>query len=348
MIRHETRGFLWSKSMKSIAIIGSGLSGLTVAHALKDKAAVTLFEKSRGYGGRMATRRADPFTFDHGAQFFSAKSDIFKSFLGPLIDTGIVKIWHARFAEIGPGAASSIRIWNEDSPHYVGTPQMNSIGKYLSKGLNIKLGTRVAAIQKKDQWQLTDEKNENLGSFDWIISTVPAQQALDILPSTISFYPDIAKIKMQACFSLMLGFEQPLPLVFDVAHVSGADISWVSENSSKPDRPDHYCLTIHSTNAWADKHLMSDRKDVLHHLFEQTSDVLGHDVSNAVHKDLHGWHFANIEKQFGPTYFLDPDAQIAACGDWCIQGRIESAFLSGHELASRLLELITMSGSKHA
>jgi len=334
--------------MKNIAIIGSGLSGLTIAHALKDVAAVTIFEKSRGFGGRMATRRADPFSFDHGAQFFSAKTDTFKSFLRPLIDTGIVKIWHARFAEIGPGEVFSSRAWDDENPHYVGTPVMNSIGKHLSQGLNINLETRVEAVQRKDQWQLIDDNNKDLGAFDWIVSTVPSQQAHDILPPSVSFCSDIANIKMQACFSLMLGFDQPLPLDFDVAHVSGADISWVSVNSSKPDRPDHYCLLIHSTNAWANKHLFSDRNEVLQHLCEQTSKILGHDVSGAVHKDLHGWHFANIEKQDGPTHYIDPDAQIAACGDWCIQGRIESAFLSGHELASQLLEEIRPSRAIHA
>ena len=334
--------------MKTIAIIGNGLSALTLAHALKDVAAITLFEKSRGFGGRMATRRAAPFSFDHGAQFFSVKTDIFQTFLRPLINSGIVKVWHARFAEIGPDETFSSRIWDDDPPHYVGTPVMNSIGKHLSQGLNIKLETRVAAIQKTDQWQVIDDNDKELGSFDWVISTIPSRQAHDILPPSVSFYPDISNIKMNACFSLMLGFDQPLPLDFDVAHVSGADISWVSVNSSKPDRPDHYCLLIHSTNAWADEHLLSDREDVLRHLCEQTNRILGHDVSGAVYKDLHGWHFANIEKQAGPTHYIDPEAQIAACGDWCIRGRIESAFLSGHHLASRMLEEISPSRAIHA
>ncbi|MFZ9092741.1 MAG: NAD(P)-binding protein [Planctomycetaceae bacterium] len=44
--------------MKSVAIIGAGLSGLTLANRLQNRAEVTVFEKSGGFGGRMATRHA--------------------------------------------------------------------------------------------------------------------------------------------------------------------------------------------------------------------------------------------------------------------------------------------------
>ncbi len=64
-----------------IAIIGTGLSGLTVAGLLKSAANITLFEKSCGVGGRMATRYAEPYSFDYGAQFFTAKTRPFQAFI---------------------------------------------------------------------------------------------------------------------------------------------------------------------------------------------------------------------------------------------------------------------------
>ena len=52
---------------KNIAIIGAELSGLSLASFLKDHAAISIFEKARGVGGRMSTRYTDDFQFDHGA-----------------------------------------------------------------------------------------------------------------------------------------------------------------------------------------------------------------------------------------------------------------------------------------
>ncbi|MFM7274112.1 MAG: FAD-dependent oxidoreductase, partial [Gammaproteobacteria bacterium] len=56
-----------------IAVIGAGIAGLALARALADAAEVTVFEKSRGAGGRMSTRRQEPWHFDHGTQFFTVR-----------------------------------------------------------------------------------------------------------------------------------------------------------------------------------------------------------------------------------------------------------------------------------
>ncbi|MBT4205492.1 MAG: NAD(P)-binding protein, partial [Proteobacteria bacterium] len=71
--------------MKNIAIIGAGLSGLVAAQQLGSVAHVTIFEKSKGVGGRIATRRSGLYSFDHGAQFFTPKTELFKEFLKPMI-----------------------------------------------------------------------------------------------------------------------------------------------------------------------------------------------------------------------------------------------------------------------
>ena len=65
--------------MTRIAIIGAGVSGLTVANNLKNHAEITIFEKARSVGGRMSNRHAEPYFFDHRAQYFSVKRDEFKA-----------------------------------------------------------------------------------------------------------------------------------------------------------------------------------------------------------------------------------------------------------------------------
>lgn len=322
-----------------IAIIGAGLSGLTAAHFLKDKAEITLFDKSRGVSGRMSTRRAEPYFFDHGAQFFTAESQDFKEFITPLIRLGKIKTWHARFVEFNGNEITQSRQWSEKHPHYVGAPHMNVIAKHLAENLNIQLNTRIASIIKSENgWQLFDDTKHNLGTFDWVICAIPPLQAKDILPTSLACYQQIKNTKMQSCFALMLGFKEPLDLNFDAALVRNKDISWISVNSSKPDRPEAFSLLVNSTNNWAEQHIDDNKDKVTEYLCQQVSDVIGYDVTDAQHKVVHAWHYANIEKQNKDTHILEKSHRIAICGDWLIQGRVEAAFKSGYDLAQNLIK----------
>ncbi len=100
--------------MINIAIIGAGLAGLTAANILKNNANITLFEKSRGVGGRIATRRSEPYFFDHGAQFFKARSAEFKDLINPMIKQGIIQTWNDRFVEFENRKITTRRNWDFD------------------------------------------------------------------------------------------------------------------------------------------------------------------------------------------------------------------------------------------
>ncbi len=327
--------------MINIAIIGAGLAGLTAAHRLKRCAEVTLFEKSRGVSGRLSTRRADPYAFDHGAQFFKVRSNAFRACIDPMLREGTVQRWDARFVEIDGTTIVKRRQWDEEFPHYVGVPGMSAIGKHLSQDLDIRLDTRVLSAQRtRDRWTLLNDQGISLGTYDWVISSVPARQAFDLLPPSLPFHSALSAPHMRGCFALMLGFDCPVSVEFDAALVRGRDISWISLNSSKPGRNRACCLLVHSTNEWADEHIEGDREWAMDYLCAQTSDVIGLDVGKAPHKALHAWRFANIERQAGPTHFISPDQQVGACGDWLIQGRVEAAFTSGLAMADSLLETL--------
>lgn len=324
--------------MISIAIIGAGLSGLTAANSLKGHAEITLFEKARSVSGRMSTRRAAPYFFDHGAQFFRARTDEFNAFLAPMLATGIVEPWDARFAEITNRKLERERHWGERFPHYVGVPGMSAIAKHLSQGLHVELETRVQSINRNlGKWSLKDDRGKPLGDFDWVISSVPAEQAADLVPPFLSLHTKVNSVKMGSCFSLMLGFENALPLGFDAAIVHGEDISWISVNSSKPERAESFGLLVHSTNSWADANRDKDRDEVMEYLCQQTSLIIGHDVDVADHKALQRWLYANAKKQTTGTCFIDTTENIGVCGDWCIEGRVEAAFTSGLDLAKKIL-----------
>jgi predicted NAD/FAD-dependent oxidoreductase len=324
--------------MKRIAIIGAGIAGLALAREIHSFARVTVFEKSRGYGGRMATRQAEPYQFDHGAQFFTAKSVQFENFLEPYIDAGHVARWDAEFVEIESDNIICRRNWIDGPPHYVCAPQMNVLAKQMAVDLDVVLETRVTRIvAMNSRWRLYDQDQMSLGEFDWIVLAIPAKQALDLMPESFAGRRTTEEKQMLGCYSLMLGFKQALPLDWQAAFVSSADISWISNDSSKPGRPDSYSLLVHSTNRWAEQNIEADRETVAAYLQSELARVIRHDVSSADHVALHCWRYANIARQHGEDFLIDPSQRLAAVGDWCIHGRIESAYLSGFGLAQELM-----------
>ena len=326
--------------MTKIAIIGAGLSGLSTAHFLKDHAEITLFEKACDVGGRISTRRAEPYFFDHGAQYFTARTKAFQDFIQPLINQGIIERWSARYVKFDSDQIIERKNWIDDEPRYVGVPGMNKIAKHLAEGLNVHINTRIVSLKRGNTWQLTDESGQLYSDFDWVISTAPSPQAVEVLPKKFKYYDDIKDVEMRACFSLMLGFSKNIPLEFEAAHVIHSDISWIAVNSHKPGRTDRFTLMVHSSEEYSEAHIDDDRETVMQHLMNETSNVIGHDVSIADYKTVHGWRYANNAKRENFHIFLDPDLKLAACGDWCLGGRVEGAFTSTYNLVNAMKEVV--------
>ncbi|MGI9521779.1 MAG: NAD(P)-binding protein, partial [Hyphomicrobiaceae bacterium] len=127
--------------MTRIAIIGAGLSGLVLARALQPQAAVTVFDKSSGVGGRMATRYDDAFSFDHGAQYFRAKGAAFQDFLSPYLEAGIVRNWQPLLVSLSPGLEPEAS--SDTFGFYVATPRMTSLAKALAEGLDVRTAQEI-------------------------------------------------------------------------------------------------------------------------------------------------------------------------------------------------------------
>lgn len=340
--------------MSKIAIIGAGIAGLTIANELAGLAEITVFEKSRGLGGRMATRRVDDFHFDHGAQYFVAKSAEFQQFLQAPLAAGAIKQWGATFVEFDGENRRQQKTWDDSFPHYVGTPTMSALARFMSKDITIRGSVQVAEIRSlaavteitaakaKQQWQLIDNEGKTLGDYDWVLTTCPVEQARALLPQSFNHHQALNSINMQACFAVMLGFEQAVDLSFQAALVRNADISWVALNSHKPERPEKSAILIQSSNEWAQVHAEDDKEQLKQYLIQETERVIGVDLSGAAYSSIHRWLYANTAKQkvnVGEV-FLDAENQLAAAGDWCGSARVESAFLHGQKLANELRAVI--------
>ncbi len=324
--------------MTEIAVIGAGLAGCVVANDLSKAAYVKVYEKSSRPGGRMATRFAGRHQFDHGAQFFGVTTPDFKSFLNPFLENGCVARWDPRFAEFdGPELICQTQ-WGESHPHYVGTPTMSSFVDKLSKNLDCVFEIKVASIERQgERWVLYDTEGSRLGDYDWIILTAPAEQTYKLLPNGVDFKSRVGLVKMLGCYSLLLGYRDAINLTFDAASVKNANISWISVNSSKPNRK-NFSLLVQSTNRWAEQNMNMDIDEVQERLFEFTSEILCLNINTADYVETKRWRFANSIRPTDQSFFLDRSNQVASCGDWCIKGRIEAAFLSAKRLAVELLK----------
>jgi len=320
-----------------IAIVGAGLAGLVLARELNTHHDVTLFEKARGVGGRMATRYADDYRFDHGAQFFTARSRRFRDFLAPFMKAGDVAVWHARFAEFTGDAVTATREWNDEHPHYVGTPGMNALPKALADGLDVRLNTQVARVEHRNGgWHLHGDAGR-IFEADQLIVTAPLPQTIELLGDEISVPVLADKRAMKACFAVMLGFPETVATTFDAARVLSADISWMSVNASKPGRSDAFTMVVHATNAWADANVDMDIEEAQRHLLAEFERVSGIDASKADHIRTHRWRYANTDRQLDPDCYFDADRRLGICGDWMIRGRVEAAFRSASSLLDRIL-----------
>ncbi len=323
---------------QTIAIIGAGLSGLTLANLLKEAADVTVFEKARGVSGRMSTRYADPYQFDHAAQFFTARSKAFKAFLTPHIASGLVQEWTPKVMTLEKGEKPYKRDWFE--PHYVAAPKMNDLCKKLAEHLNVQLPVHIDSVTKiASGWLLEDKDGKDCGTYDWVISSAPCHQTELLLPDSFAHMDKVKTAKMSACFSLMLGFDKPLALGFEAARVKNSPVDWISVNDSKPAREHKTSLLITTHHDWSEAHKDDDKSEIQEQLINELSEILEMDLKAAEHKTIHRWLYAGVADAAGEDFLLDAESQLAACGDWCIEGRVEAAFLSGHPLGMQLLKL---------
>ncbi len=324
-----------------IAIIGAGISGLTLAQHLKDHADVIVYDKARGTGGRMSTRFADPFYFDHGTQFFTARTEAFQNFIAPLIEKGVIAEWKGKVITYQADKTIKDRLWFE--PHYVATPHMNSLSKHLAEGIDVRLNTEIAPLGEKraDGWHLFSKDGTSLGVFDWVISTAPPAQTLNLFQAVLPDDSHLHQAKLQGCFTLMIGFQTPWRKPWMAAKVHESPIEWIAVNASKPGRDKAVTtLVVHSRNDWAEQHIDDDLQQTQEYLLRQFEDVTGIACDKADYLSLHRWKYAIVLENEKTGYHLDPQKSIAATGDWASASRIEAVWLNAVSLANDIVQLV--------
>lgn len=337
-----------------IGIIGAGISGLIAGKVLaKQGHDVTILEKNRDFGGRMATRyvgKSRETMLDHGLSYFTADSPEFRNFSAELLEKGLIKSWGDEF-----GFYDGIKLYKKNpnqkkQPTFTAVDGMNSIGKYLSRWVDVKTDTLVGGITyigsnrtKKRSWMINLTAG-NTFEADAVIIATPAPQAYGLLQTStdetnaLKIIREIDEVQYAPCYTLMAGYgDRELPDWEGVICNSGA-LQFISNEASKKSNGQECSLVVQATPEFT-KHLNGLKnedlitKEMLNHL----SGIVGGWAASPDWSQTHYWRYSKAMKVLNEPFFeleMD-DAPLALIGDYFDGNTVDSAFRSGYKLAKQ-------------
>lgn len=321
-----------------VAVVGAGLAGLACARTLHDCGlAVTLFDRGRAPGGRLATRRRDGQVFDHGAQYFTTRDERFARVTGGWASDGVVARWAGRLvARDARGVLTPL----SDEPRWVGVPGMAAIATHLARDLDVQSATVVTRLHRgARRWRLHLDGGADAGEFEVVLVAAQGPRAAELLAPVPSLAARAASARLAPCLAVMAAHAESVDAAFDGATIAGSPLAWVARDSSKPRRPPGDRWVLHATPAWSAAHLADPPEAVATVLRQAFRDVVGRPLPALVHCETRRWSHALVTVPVGDDCLWDATAGAGACGDWCLGGRVEAAYLSGVALAARVLDV---------
>lgn len=308
-----------------IVIIGAGMSGLACAQALERMGhSVTLFDKGRGPGGRMSTRRVPLgetyIPFDHGAQFFTAHEARFRAQVDRWHENGLVARWPAAQGDA-----------------WVGTPAMNAPIADMAKAQDAHFSSHVMGLVREGvNWRVLLHDGGRHGPYDAAVLALPAEQAAAFLGTyDLAMAACAIAARSQPCWTAMIAFAEKLPIDTDVIRPSGP-VGWAARNNAKPGRPSTEAWVVQASAAWSTAHLEDDATQVAEYLADWLVRQAGcDDMPARLHLSAHRWRYATT-RPAPQSALWNADLRLGACGDWLLGPKIELAWLSGTRLAERI------------
>jgi renalase len=298
----------------------------------------------------MATRNSPFGTFDHGAQYFTQRDSRFVDMLASM--PGCIKAWNETVHVFDEHGRVSEPFTANNQPHWTCAPRMNALPQQLAQPLvdqgMVSLETRVIQIARQESkgWELELEGpngiNYRKSGFDGVLLAMPAPQTLQLLAgvgeiaSLKPWLSRLSSVKLAPCWTLMLSFDRnkmgnSMPL-WNAARSASHSIAWLARESSKPDRGHFERWILQASHAWSEKHFDTNKIQVHKHLMQAFFEITGI-VCEPAHVDSQRWRWAQTVTPLGESHLWHSDIGIGVCGDWCLGHRLESAFISGLELA---------------
>jgi renalase len=321
-----------------IAIIGTGIAGLSAAQALQKAGhSVHLFDKSRGVGGRMSSKRSDAGSLDLGAQYFTARDRRFVAQVQQWQAAGCVEQWTPLLFNASEGRLSPSP---DEQTRWVGTPRMSDIPKAMLGDIPAVFSCRITEVFRGTRyWHLLDAEGASHGPFSQVVIAVPAPQATALLASAPKLAAAAAGVVMEPTWAVALAFDTALDTPMQGCFVQDSPLDWLARNRSKPGRNcEQDTWVLHATSSWSKEHIDLPKEAVIEHLHGAFAELVACVMPAPAFSIAHRWLYARPAGSREWGALADADLGLYACGDWCMSGRVEGAWLSGQEAARRLLE----------
>jgi len=226
-------------------IIGAGIAGVVAARELaRNGHDVVVIDKGRSPGGRMATRRDGDARFDHGAQFFTVRDELFQRQVNNWMSRGLVHEWCRGFDS------------HDGHPRYVATNGMNTLVKDLAQDVDVRCSVTATSVEPTSSgWVIHATEVDDI-SCDAVIVTSPIPQSNALLaqsgveiPAAISqcsYDPTVALLVSTSASPSTLGEHGGLQDPDDV-------FSFIGDNTRKGVSPIP-AVTFHANAQWSSQH----------------------------------------------------------------------------------------------
>ena len=314
-------------TISHVAVIGAGLAGLTCARELAAAGVqVRLYDKSRGPGGRLSTRRSPAGPFDHGGADFAASGSDFAQQVSQWTEAG----WLA----------------GVDDARHTGVGGMNALPRALAQGLAVQLDTEIAAIEPagEGRWQLrAHQPVPGLAEqvFDAVVVAVPAEQAVPLLGVAPALAEGVRPVRSEPTWTVMAAWPLALPVRSERLQPSSGPMREARRDDTRPGRERVAGVgcrwVLHATPDWSANNLDAPPDQVLRRLLDAFGEALGVRLARPAHAVAHRWRYAQVRKPLSEPCGWEATLRIGACGDtWHATGKaegIERAWLSGRALA---------------
>ncbi len=319
--------------MLDFCVIGSGVSGSTIAYLLSNKYSVHILDKARGPGGRASNKRfKQNLSFDHGVQYISPKSKEFLKFIKTLCKKKEAKIWNGNHLDFTFEK-------KEVSEKFIGVKGNNFISKYYTKKIKISFQSTVKTIlNNKYFWEIKLDNGENIQAKS-IILTCPFPQLKKIASNYLEKKISNLKINMEPNITVMLAFKNQKTVPVSSIKFNDDILTWAAlENSKKRFKSSNSLWTLQSSIGWARKNINNykNNKKVENTLVSKFLNFTGYKKNKIIFKKVHGWKYSYNFNGSPLKSYWNKKLRLGLCADWFIGPKVENAWLSANDLAKKI------------
>jgi predicted NAD/FAD-dependent oxidoreductase len=325
-----------------VLVVGAGISGLVAARTLQAAGYdVQVVDKGRSVGGRLATRRIGEGIADHGAQYFTARSNEFQTQIDRWEAEGLVYLW-----AIGFSTGSLTQNEPVGHPRYAVQGGMNRLAKRLAEGLTVDVNVQVSRLRTEDDKWIAISDEGNAYEADALILTPPVPQSLALLDAggvRLATEDRLAleKIIYSPCIAAIFRYDGEVNIPHPGAVQRPANtIPWIADNQQKGISPNERLITLHADADYSRRYWDAPEVEIIETMQAYLQPYLAASA-RLVEAQIKRWRYSFPETLHEESTLIAQDLPLLAfAGDAFGGPRVEGAYLSGSEAGKRLQQIL--------